>query len=61
VDLERRLLEGGRVAIVAAHPDDDIIGAGATIAAMKPAPWIVYVTDGAPSNMRDAGGASSDH
>lgn len=41
------------VAVVAAHPDDEVVGAGARLAALR-APMIVHVTDGAPADMRDA-------
>ncbi len=42
------------VAIVAAHPDDEVIGAGAQLARFRKAVTIVHVTDGAPRDMRDA-------
>jgi N-acetylglucosamine malate deacetylase 2 len=39
--------------IVAAHPDDEVIGAGALLARL-PRAWVVHVTDGAPHNESDA-------
>lgn len=40
-------------AIVAAHPDDEVIGAGSRMARFRNCS-IIHVTDGAPRNMRDA-------
>jgi LmbE family N-acetylglucosaminyl deacetylase len=42
------------VAIVAAHPDDEVIGAGAQLSNLSGCCRIIHVTDGAPRNMRDA-------
>src|SRR3954454_22762099 len=39
--------------LVVAHPDDDVLGAGALLARL-PGARIVYVTDGAPRDGRDA-------
>jgi len=46
------LLES-RVALVAAHPDDEILGLGGCLAQI-PAPMIIHVTDGAPRELVDA-------
>jgi N-acetylglucosamine malate deacetylase 2 len=42
-----------RTIMLAAHPDDESIGAGATLASL-PALLIIHATDGAPLDMRDA-------
>jgi LmbE family N-acetylglucosaminyl deacetylase len=39
--------------IIVAHPDDETIGAGSTLSRLNDV-TIIYVTDGAPRNMRDA-------
>ena len=39
--------------IVAAHPDDEIIGAGAQLPRLSQA-YFLHLTDGAPKDMRDA-------
>ena len=41
------------VAVVVAHPDDETIGAGASLARL-PKLLLVHVTDGAPRNLHDA-------
>jgi N-acetylglucosamine malate deacetylase 2 len=41
---------GGRVMIVAPHPDDEAIGAGGHLAELADG-WLVFVTDGAPRNL----------
>jgi len=44
--------ENVRVAIVAAHPDDETIGAGAQLAEMREV-TLIHVTDGAPRSRPD--------
>lgn len=41
------------LAFIAAHPDDEVLGAGAQLV-RDPPPLIVHVTDGAPRDPRDA-------
>lgn len=58
--LHRRLrdLAGGEspVAFIAAHPDDETIGAGALLASVRN-PLVIHITDGSPRNQRDAAAA----
>ena len=42
-----------RVAVIAAHPDDEVIGAGGQLPQLRNAVFI-HVTDGAPRNRQDA-------
>lgn len=46
-------------AVVAAHPDDEVIGAGALLPQLA-SPTIIHVTDGAPRNGADAHAAGFD-
>ena len=41
------------VIVIAAHPDDDIIGAGARLRKLRRA-TVLFLTDGSPRDMRDA-------
>lgn len=43
--------------VLAAHPDDEIIGAGAALARLSRNAHVVYLTDGAPRDMVDASSA----
>ena len=51
-----RTRDAPRVAIVAAHPDDEVVGASALLI-RSPDTLVVHVTDGAPRDPRDAGAA----
>ena len=51
--LEARERTGIPVALVAAHPDDETIGAGASLALFERL-LLVHVTDGAPADLADA-------
>jgi LmbE family N-acetylglucosaminyl deacetylase len=44
----------GRVLLLAAHPDDEVIGAGAQLPKWKDRVFILHATDGAPQNPRFA-------
>ena len=41
------------IAIIAAHPDDEVAAAGSLLSSMKRG-WLVHVTDGAPRDLFDA-------
>lgn len=43
-----------RILLVAAHPDDEVIGAGGQLAAWRDRVDIVHVTNGAPPDLSDA-------
>lgn len=48
-----RLRAARRVAIVAAHPDDEVVGAGVLLAELTD-PVVIHITDGAPTDIGDA-------
>jgi len=48
-----RAPEGPRIALIAAHPDDDAAAAGSLIPSMTRG-WLIHVTDGAPRDLVDA-------
>lgn len=45
---------GCTIVFVGGHPDDEVIGAGATLLRDVPRCMVVHVTDGAPRDLRDA-------
>ncbi len=51
---ELRANDVPRTLMIVAHPDDETIGAGARLPVLRENLLLVYVTDGAPHNMRDA-------
>jgi LmbE family N-acetylglucosaminyl deacetylase len=40
--------------IIAAHPDDEVVGAGGRLRRLRQSLLIVHITDGAPRDLRDA-------
>ena len=52
-DLARNGGTGARVAVVAAHPDDEILGLGSRLGGMSRLK-IIHLTDGAPRDLADA-------
>lgn len=50
---EVTVLDARRIALVAAHPDDETVGLGAQLPRLAGL-RIVHITDGAPADMRDA-------
>lgn len=44
----------GTILIVAAHPDDETVGAGAHLSSWRGRVHIVHVTDGSPRDLKDA-------
>ena len=57
--LPERFFSEARLAIVAAHPDDETIGA-ALVLSRTPEAHVLHVTDGAPGNLRFAAAAGCD-
>ena len=46
--------EPPRTLVVAAHPDDEVIGIGGQLGRLRSRVHVLHVTDGAPRDMRDA-------
>ena len=53
-DGDRARLDEFSVAVVAAHPDDEVLGLGARLPLLGDGLLLIHVTDGAPRDMADA-------
>lgn len=49
--------EKPEILVIAAHPDDETIGCGATLGKISNRAHVLHITDGAPRDMIDAGAA----